>query len=72
MLELGDSSVNLAVRPWVKTAEYWDAYFDIHEKIKIAFDKEGITIPYPQTDVHFYPTTTAGKSDSLGKKEITQ
>lgn len=50
--ELADSSVNFTVRPWVKTADYWGVYFDTHEKIKIAFDEAGISIPYPQMDVH--------------------
>jgi small conductance mechanosensitive channel len=50
--ELGDSSVNFVVRPWVKTEDYWDVYFDLTEKIKITLDKEGISIPYPQQDVH--------------------
>ncbi|MBU1196352.1 MAG: mechanosensitive ion channel [Proteobacteria bacterium] len=57
VMALADSSVNFAVRPWVKTAEYWDVYFDLTEKIKLAFDKEGITIPYPQTDVHIFNQT---------------
>jgi small conductance mechanosensitive channel len=52
--ELADSSVNFVVRPWVKTSEYWNIYFDLTEKIKITFDKEGISIPYPQQDVHLY------------------
>lgn len=50
--ELGDSSVNFNVRPWCKSADYWGLYFDTHENIKIAFDEAGITIPYPQMDVH--------------------
>jgi small conductance mechanosensitive channel len=50
--ELADSSVNFNVRPWCKTADYWDVYSDIHEKVKITFDAEGISIPYPQMDVH--------------------
>ncbi len=54
VLELGDSSVNFAVRPWVKTADYWDVYFDLMEGIKFAFDEKGISIPYPQTDVHLH------------------
>ena len=53
--ELADSSVNFVVRPWVKTADYWNVYFDLTEKIKKTFDAEGISIPYPQTDVHLYP-----------------
>ncbi len=52
LLELADSSVNFAVRPWVKGADYWGVYFDLLEKIKITFDDEGISIPYPQQDVH--------------------
>lgn len=52
--ELADSSVNFVVRPWVKTDDYWNVYFDLTEKIKITFDQEGITIPYPQRDVHMY------------------
>ncbi|MFC1829181.1 mechanosensitive ion channel family protein [Thermodesulfobacteriota bacterium] len=52
--ELADSSVNFVVRPWVKTEDYWDVYFDLTEQIKIAFDKEGISIPYPQQDVHLF------------------
>jgi len=50
--ELGDSSVNFVVRPWVKSADYWDVYFDITQKIKLALDQHGITIPYPQRDIH--------------------
>lgn len=54
VLELGDSSVNFAVRPWVKTSEYWSVYFDLTEGIKKRFDDEGISIPFPQQDVHLY------------------
>lgn len=50
--ELADSSVNFNVRPWVKSGDYWDVKFDLTEQIKIAFDENGITIPYPQMDVH--------------------
>ena len=56
--ELGDSSVNFVVRPWVKTEDYWDVYFDLTEKIKITLDKEGISIPYPQQDVHLFTEQT--------------
>ena len=52
--ELGDSSVNFAVRPWCKTKHYWDVYFDITEKIKKKFDAESIEIPFPQRDVHLH------------------
>lgn len=50
--ELADSSVNFNVRPWCKTADYWGVYFDTHENIKLAFDEQGISIPFPQMDVH--------------------
>ncbi|MBY7730453.1 small-conductance mechanosensitive channel MscS [Vibrio bathopelagicus] len=49
---LADSSVNFVVRPWVKTAEYWDVYFDLMQAIKEGLDNEGIEIPFPQMDVH--------------------
>lgn len=52
VLELADSSVNFVVRPWVKTADYWDVYFDSLQAIKEELDKEGIEIPFPQMDVH--------------------
>lgn len=51
---LGDNSVNIIVRPWTKTDDLWPVYWDMHEKIKKAFDEEGITIPFPQRDVHLY------------------
>ncbi len=54
IVEFGDNSVNFAFRPWVKTAEYWDVYFALTEAIKKRFDEEGITIPYPQRDVHLF------------------
>jgi len=52
LLELGDSSVNFAVRPWVKTGDYWPTLFALQEEIKLRFDQEGISIPFPQRDVH--------------------
>lgn len=54
--ELADSSVNFFVRPWVKTEDYWDVKFELTEKIKIALDDAGISIPYPQTDIHLHKT----------------
>jgi len=54
VLELGESSVNLVVRPWVKASDYWDVHFDLTQKIKERFDREGISIPYPQRDIHLY------------------
>lgn len=52
--ELADSSVNLVVRPWCKVSDYWQVYFDITEKAKAALEANGITIPFPQRDVHLY------------------
>ena len=52
--ELADSSVNFTVRLWVNTADYWDVYFDTHESVKLAFDAEDISIPFPQQDVHMH------------------
>ncbi len=52
MHELADSSVNFVVRPWCKTSDYWAVYWDITEEVKKRFDAEGISIPYPQMDVH--------------------
>ena len=49
---LGDSSVNLSTRPFTKSEHYWDVYFYMNENVKKAFDREGISIPYPQMDVH--------------------
>ncbi|WP_456243503.1 mechanosensitive ion channel family protein [Teredinibacter purpureus] len=50
--ELADSAVNFVVRPWVKSADYWGVYWDMHENVKLRFDSENISIPYPQMDVH--------------------
>jgi len=52
--ELGDSSVNFVVRPWVNKADYWGVMFDTNEKMKKRFDAEGISIPFPQRDVHLF------------------
>jgi len=51
--EHADSSVNLLVRVWVKTDDYWPVHFDLIEQVKKEFDNNNITIPYPQRDVHF-------------------
>ena len=55
--ELADSSVNFICRPWVKPANYWDVYWDITREVKQRFDLEGVSIPFPQQDVHFYRET---------------
>ena len=74
--ELGDSSVNFAVRPWVKTEDYWPVYWDITRQVKMRFDAEGISIPFPQRDVHLFaesPMVTAN-ADANGNQtsHVTQ
>lgn len=59
--ELADSSVNFVVRPWVKTAEYWDAYWEITREVKRRFDSEGISIPFPQRDIHVFSEQAKGR-----------
>jgi small conductance mechanosensitive channel len=54
ILELGDSSVNFAVRPWVQSTDYWPVFFALQEAMKKRFDQEGISIPFPQRDVHLF------------------
>jgi len=69
--ELGDSSVNLVCRPWVKPADYWSVYFDTTEKGKIELENAGITIPYPQRDVHMYQEQTQtgqGQEEAAARK----
>ncbi|MCG9721786.1 mechanosensitive ion channel family protein [Shewanella sp. Isolate7] len=53
---LGESSVDFVVRPWVKPEDYWDVYWDITRAVKMRFDQEKISIPFPQRDVHIYQT----------------
>ncbi len=50
--EHGDSAVTLVVRPWTKTEDYWDLFFDLKKALKENYDREGISIPFPQMDVH--------------------
>ena len=52
--ELADSSVNLICRPWTQTENYWTVYWDLTKQVKEAFDAEGVSIPFPQRDVHLY------------------
>lgn len=54
VLSMSDSSIDLAVRPWVTQKDYWDAYFSLNEAIKKRIEAEGLTIPFPQRDVHIY------------------
>ncbi len=53
--EHDDSSINMLLQVWVKPAVYWAVFFNMHEQVKLAFDREGITIPFPQRDVHMIP-----------------
>ena len=57
--ELADSSVNLVVRPWCKVSDYWQGYFDITEAAKVNLEQNGITIPFPQRDVHLFEQKAA-------------
>jgi len=50
--DYGDNSINLTIRPWCKTADYWDVFFECNRGIKSCLDKAGVSIPYPQRDVH--------------------
>lgn len=63
---LGDSAVNIVCRPWVKKGDWWAVHCDLLEKIKLEFDAEGISIPYPQRDVHLYSNeNTAVQSEPV-------
>lgn len=71
--ELADSSVNFVCRPWVNTSDYWNVYWDLTRQVKEAFDKEGVSIPYPHQDVYLHrvddtpePTT---QTDALTNKD---
>jgi small conductance mechanosensitive channel len=58
LMSLGDSSVNFVVRPWVESQDYWPVLFDLNERMKKRFDAEGISIPFPQRDVHIIDRKT--------------
>lgn len=58
VLELGESCIDIAVRPWVKTGDYWVVRAELLQTIKETFDEQGISIPYPQRDVHMITNTT--------------
>ncbi len=66
--ELGDSSVNFNVRPWVNTADFWPVKYSITEAVKLRFDEEGISIPFPQMDVHIHKEE---KEDGDEKDKMT-
>ncbi|MDP8223365.1 MAG: mechanosensitive ion channel family protein [Candidatus Lernaella stagnicola] len=54
LVEMADSSLNLVIRPWSQTADYWDVYFSVNRAVKERLDQEGIEIPFPQMDVHHH------------------
>ena len=60
---LGDSSVNFLVRPWVDSADYWAVLWDTTEAVKLRFDESGITIPFPQMEVHL-PREPGGRAEA--------
>jgi len=70
--ELADSSVNFICRPWVKTGDYWTVYWDVTRTVKEQFDAAGISIPFPQTDVHINQQTPEASKPSLAAKEVHQ
>lgn len=60
---LADSSVNFVVRPWVRTEDYWSVYWDVTREVKMRFDREGISIPFPQRDVHLFTQINTPSQD---------
>ena len=65
---LNDSSVDFVVRPWAKTDDYWDVHWDITRAVKVRFDEEGISIPYPQRDVHLIPAENDAAAGVTGSE----
>ncbi|MCB9968077.1 MAG: mechanosensitive ion channel [Geminicoccaceae bacterium] len=70
--ELADSSVNFICRPWTKTGDYWTVYWDLTQRIKESFDAAGISIPYPQQDVHVKASAAPGYPQLLPEPSATQ
>jgi small conductance mechanosensitive channel len=64
---LGESSVDFVVRPWVRTDDYWDVYWDVTREVKLRFDAEGISIPFPQRDVHVHGTAAGAPPPILSE-----
>ncbi len=65
---LNSSSVDFIVRPWVKTEDYWDVYWDITREVKMRFDREGISIPFPQQDVHLHMVDKKDEANVVSKQ----
>jgi len=69
--QLGDSSVDFIVRPWVATADYWDVYWDVTREVKLRLDREGITIPFPQRTVHMAREAATGATpDARAERRV--
>ena len=68
--ELADSSVNFIVRPWTLTADYWTVYWEITRRMKIRFDEEDISIPFPQSDIHI--VTSVEENEMQKKRAFTK
>jgi len=66
---LGESSVDFIARPWVKRDDYWDVYWDITREVKMRFDAEGISIPFPQRDVHVHVSAEADRNRQPGARQ---
>jgi small conductance mechanosensitive channel len=70
---LGESSVDFVVRPWVSVDDYWEVYWDVTRTVKMRFDEEGVSIPFPQRDVHIFEEQVAqGEEPSADTKKQTQ
>ena len=65
---LNSSSVDFIVRPWVKTEDYWNVYWDITREVKMRFDREGISIPFPQQDVHLHMVEKKDEANVVSKQ----
>lgn len=71
--ELADSSVNFVVRPWCKTGDYWDVYWDLTRNVKLRFDELGIEIPFPQTQVHLpSPSPPVAQVEAVAKADVVE
>jgi small-conductance mechanosensitive channel len=66
--ELGDSAMNFICRPWTKTSDYWTVCWDITRAVKDEFDRNGISIPFPQRDIHVYQESTAAREHAIERK----
>jgi len=67
VISLGDSSVNLVLRPWTKPTDYWPTFFALNQAVKEAFDKNGVEIPFPQMDLHLKDSSGASLPGGLPK-----